>query len=107
MSNLSRYRLALMLSAVGLTLIGPAHADPSSDAAIQSLQQQINDLNAQLQTLKQKEQQQEQQQQTAPPSDAAAPPPASSVSSGTGEIAIQLPPNRRRVRWARRSPTAS
>jgi phosphate-selective porin OprO and OprP len=91
MSNLSRYQLTLLAGAMTLALCGPAFADPGTDAAIQSLQQQINDLNAQLQTLKQKEQQQEQQQppaQTAPPE---APPPASSVSNATGEIAVTTP----------------
>jgi phosphate-selective porin OprO and OprP len=95
MSNLSRYRLALMLGAIGLTFAGPARAESGNDAAIQSLQQQIDSLNAQLQALKQKEQQEEQQQQqqqqqqAAAPANPAAPPPASSVSNATGALAMQ------------------
>lgn len=93
MSNLSRYRLSLMAGAMALALSGPAVADPGTDAAIQSLQQQINDLNTQLQTLKQKEQQQEQQSPAAQSAVPVTPPPASSVSGGTGEIAVATPTN--------------
>ncbi|HEY6578237.1 MAG TPA: porin [Rhizomicrobium sp.] len=75
-----------MLGTVAWAMAGPASAaNAGNDGAIQSLQQQIDDLNAQLQTLKQKEQQQEQQQQQA------APPPASSVSNSTGAIAVTAP----------------
>jgi phosphate-selective porin OprO/OprP len=91
MSKLTSYRLALMAGAMALTFGGPAVADAASDAAIQSLQQQINDLNAQLQTLKQKEQQQEQQQQSTQAANPVTPPPASSVSNATGEIAVTTP----------------
>ncbi|MGH6878400.1 MAG: OprO/OprP family phosphate-selective porin [Rhizomicrobium sp.] len=86
MSDLFRFRTALMLGATGWALaMQPACAqDTGSVAAVQSLQQQINDLNAQLQVLKLKEQQTGQQQQ-------AALPPASSVSSGTGAVAPSTP----------------
>ncbi|HEX4080450.1 MAG TPA: porin [Rhizomicrobium sp.] len=87
MSNLFRLRFFLMLGGMAGALAGPALAsDTNGDAAIQSLQQQINDLNTQLQALKQKEQLQE-QQQTAAPANAIAPPPASSVSDATGATA--------------------
>jgi phosphate-selective porin OprO/OprP len=91
MSNLMSYRLALTAGAMALAFAGPACADSATDSAIQSLQQQINDMNAQLQALKQKEQQQEQQQQTAQPANPVVPPPASSVSNATGAIAITTP----------------
>ncbi|HTT83076.1 MAG TPA: porin [Rhizomicrobium sp.] len=91
MPNSSRYRLALMAGAMALAVARPAVADPGTDTAIQSLQQQINDLNAQLQALKQKEQQQEQQQPPAAPENPVTPPPASSVSNASGEIAVSAP----------------
>ena len=90
MAGLNPYKSALMAGAMVLAVARPACADPNTDTAIQSLQQQINDLNAQLQALKQKEQQQE-QQQAAQPANPVAPPPASSVSNATGEIAVTTP----------------
>ncbi|HEX3667334.1 MAG TPA: porin [Rhizomicrobium sp.] len=90
MARLSRYKVTLMAGVMALAVAGPADAETGSDAAIQSLQQQINDLNAQLQALKQKEQQQE-QQPAVQPANPVTPPPASSVSTGTGAIAISTP----------------
>lgn len=90
MTNFLRVRSVLMLGTIAWAFSGAEvlAADAGTDAAIQSLQQQINNLNAQLQALKQKE---EQQQQPAQPANAVAPPPASSVSNATGAIAVTAP----------------
>jgi phosphate-selective porin OprO/OprP len=93
MSKMGMYRAILLAGTAVLAVARPAlAAGTGTDTAIQSLQQQINDLNAELQALKRKEQQQEQAQQqqaAAPPTPAG--PPASSDSNATGAIALQAP----------------
>lgn len=80
MSKIIHIRSALLTGTMALAFVQPVHAtEAGTDAAIQSLQQQINDLNSQLQELKQKAQQ---QQPAAAPANPYANSMAAAPSSG-------------------------